>query len=91
MSKYMGLELIYEDKNVIEPETKSELEHYCTSTINRVCAEKEITDKQVISLMYDRLMEIKLMSNELRPFQNYNVLVHRYRKRTYPNRFVELF
>jgi hypothetical protein len=41
--------------------------------------------------MYDRLYEIKKMSNDLRPYQMYSVLVLRYRKAVYPNRFVELF
>ncbi len=88
---YEGLEVVYEEKNELVEETKEELEHYCHSTIERVCKEKKIEDKELYDIMYKRLMEIKVMSNKLRPYQKYSVLVLRYRKEIYPNRYVELF
>lgn len=91
MKIYSGLEVVYEDRNVLVQETPDELAHYCKSTIYRACAMLKIDDKSVYRAMYDRLYQIKEMSNLLRPYQNYNVLVLRYRKSVYPNRYVELF
>jgi len=88
---YKGLEIIYEEKNDLVEETNEELEHYCHSTIERVCEEKKINDKELYDVMYKRLMKIKRMSNKLRPYQKYSVLVLRYRKDIYPKRYVELF
>jgi len=91
MKIYKGLEVVYEERNIIVQETADELAHYCTSTIDRACKMLKIDDKKVYKSMYDRLYKIKEMSNLLRPYQNYNVLVTRYRKSIYPNRFIELF
>ncbi len=91
MKMFSGLEIIYEDRNIIIPETEEELKHYCNSIINRACKLRNITDKNVIDYMYNRLYKIKEMSNKLRPFQGYSVLVLRYRKDLYPDRLIELF
>ena len=91
MKVYKGLDVLYEEKNAIEQETDEELDHYVVSTVERACREMEIEDERVRSEMYRRLMEIKVMSNKLRPYQNYNVLVLRYNKESYPARYVELF
>jgi len=91
MKIYKGLEIIYEDRNILIRETPEELAHYCTSTIDRACKILKINNKSIYKAMYDRLYQIKEMSNLLRPYQNYNVLVSRYRKSVYPNRYVELF
>lgn len=91
MKLYKGLEILYEEKNDLIEETTEELEHYCKSTIERICKEKGIDDEKLFNAMYERLMEIKIMSNKLRPYQRYSVLVLRYRKNIYPNRYVELF
>lgn len=91
MSLYNKFEIIYEDRKKLIKETQSELEHYCHSTVKRACEIREIDSEEVYQVMFDRLFEVKEMSNELRPFQGYSVLVLRYRKSVYPNRFVELF
>lgn len=91
MKMYRGLEVIYEERNDLIEETNEELEHYCHSTIDRICKEKGINDKKLYNAMYKRLIKIKRMSNKLRPYQKYSVLVLRYRKNIYPNRYVELF
>jgi SAM-dependent methyltransferase len=91
MRLYKNLEIVYEDRNIIEMETEEELEHYCNSTIDRALDFHKITDEVVKKTMYDRLMEIKNMSNELRPYQNYSTLILKYRKNIYPNRFTEIF
>ncbi|MGI6278641.1 MAG: class I SAM-dependent methyltransferase [Patescibacteria group bacterium] len=91
MKIYHDLELIYEERNSIFEETAEELSFYCQSTISRACKLLNITDKKIYDAMYKRLYEIKNMSNRLRPYQNYNVLVHRFRKKFYQKRFVELF
>lgn len=91
MKIYQGLDIYYEDKNEIEQETDAELDHYTASTIERACQELGIKDDMLRKAMYDRLYSIKDMSNRLRPYQHYNVLVLRYNQATYPNRYVELF
>lgn len=91
MSMYKGLEIIFEEKNYPVEETDEELAHYCTSTIKRACELHEIKEKVVYDAMYKKLLKIKQMSNKLRPYQGYTVLVLRYRSSIYPNRYVELF
>lgn len=91
MRKYSGFEVLYEDRNKIIQETEEELNHYCKSTIDRFANLYNITNDGVYQAAYSRLYEIKKMSNELRPFQEYSVLVLRYRKKIYPNRYTELF
>jgi 2-polyprenyl-3-methyl-5-hydroxy-6-metoxy-1,4-benzoquinol methylase len=91
MKSYNKLEVIYEERNNLVKETKGELDYYCKSTIDRACQMLGITDQKIYQAMYQRLFEIKKMSNDLRPYQMYSVLVLRYRKSIYPNRFVELF
>lgn len=91
MNLYKGLEVIYEDRSTIIKETEEELHHYCKSTIDRAAKIIKSNDNDVYDAMYNRLYDIKKMSNDLRPYQMYSVLVLRYRKKIYPNRFVELF
>ena len=91
MSLYKGLEIVYEDRNNIIPETEEELNHYCSFTTEGACNILKITDNKIEQAIYDRLYSIKKMSNELRPYQNYTVLVLRFRKKIFPGRFVELF
>jgi SAM-dependent methyltransferase len=91
MKMYKGLEIVYEERNDLIEETNEELEHYCNSTIERVCKEKRINSQELYDVIYKRLMDIKKMSNKLRPYQGYSILVLRYRKDVYPNRYVELF
>lgn len=91
MRMYNGFEIMYEDKNVLIQETKEEIRHYSLSTSNRACKILDTDDKKVFETIFNRILEIKTMSNKLRPYQNYSVLVLRYRNKIYPNRFVELF
>lgn len=91
MRSYSKLEIIYEDRNDLVPETKEELAYYCKSTIDRACKIRNINNQEIYNAMYKRLFGVKKMSNDLRPYQRYGVLVLRYRKSVYPNRFVELF
>lgn len=91
MRYFKGLEIIYEDRNILIPETEEELEHYCTSITDRACDIHNITDASIRQYIYDRLYKIKDMSNKLRPYQRYSVLVLRKRKGIYPDRLVELF
>jgi len=91
MKDYRGFEILYEDRCSILQETDDELKHYCESTIERACGIRDITDSETKKAMFGRLMEIKKMSNDLRPYQMYTVLVLRYRSNIYPNRYTELF
>ena len=91
MSMFNKLEIIYEDKNDLCPETEDELQYYCKCTIDRACQIRKINDQELKNAMFERLYKIKEMSNKLRPYQAYSVLVLRYRRNVYPNRFVELF
>lgn len=92
MNMYQDLEIIYEDRNEILPETKEEIESYCKATVERAVRILGLEDNsQITSAIYKRLYSIKDMSNLLRPYQMYSVLVLRYRDCVYPNRYVELF
>lgn len=91
MQLYNKFEIIYEDRNELIQETEGELEYYCKSTIDRACEIRDIKNKEVYQAMFEKLLEAKKMSNDLRPYQRYSVLVLRFRKSVYPNRFVELF
>lgn len=91
MKTYSGFEILFEDRCTILKESEAELDHYCNSTVDRACSIRDISDLVIKDAMYSRLMEIRRMSNELRPYQMYSVLVLRYRSSIYPNRYVELF
>ncbi|VWB99032.1 Ubiquinone biosynthesis O-methyltransferase [Burkholderia lata] len=91
MRIYKNLEIVYEDHNDIEPETEQELTEYCESTVKRAAEIHGITNEHALWAMYERLQKVRRMSNKLRSFQRYSVLVLRYRASTYPHRYVELF
>lgn len=91
MKLYNKLEILFEEHNPLIQETDDELHYYCKCTIDRACEMLKIKNDEIYNTIYDRLFEIKKMSNDLRPYQMYSVLVLRYRKSVYPNRFVELF
>jgi SAM-dependent methyltransferase len=91
MKAYSDFEIIYEDRCELVEETEEELEAYCTATIARAADFHGIVDDEVKQVMYSRLLEIRRMTNVLRRYQNYTVLVLRYRKNVYPSRYVELF
>lgn len=91
MRTYRSLEILFEERNILIPETEEELQYYCTSTVDRVCQTQNIVDEKIKEVLHQRLYEIKRMSNILRTYQGYTVLVLRYEKDIYPNRFVELF
>lgn len=88
---YGKLEIIYDDCKKLIPETEDELAHYCRSTIDRACEIRNINNQKIYNIMYKRLFEIKKMSNNLRPYQMYSVLILRYRSLIYPHRYTELF
>lgn len=91
MQVYKGLEIIYQDQMEIHQETDSELKHYCESTISRQLKEESIDKEEIFNICYHRLLEIKTMSNLLRPYQKFTTLVLRYRENIYPQRYIELF
>ncbi|MFA5069687.1 MAG: class I SAM-dependent methyltransferase [Patescibacteria group bacterium] len=91
MTLFNKFEIIYEDRNTLVPETDYELRCYCQSTTERACLMHSIKNQKVRQAMFDRLFGVKKMSNDLRPYQRYSVLVLRFRKTVYPNRFTELF
>ncbi len=91
MKIYESLEVVYEDRNIPLKETDDEINFYTKSTIDRVCKLMKIKDETIYQTMFNRLKKIKEMSNALREYQGYNVVVLRRRKETFPNRFTELF
>lgn len=91
MRPYQGFTLVYESRNIPLMETAEELAYYCKSTIDRFSrGNPEVTTEQ-LDAMYERLLKIKDMSNRLRSYQRYNVLVHKKDSRFYPSRYTELF
>ncbi|CCO44994.1 conserved hypothetical protein [Vibrio nigripulchritudo SOn1] len=91
MNIYEGLRVEYEDRLDIIQESESELEHYCRSTIDRFKNNSNSSNIEVEEACFDRLMSIRVMSNILREYQKYSVLVLGYESEEYPSRYVELF
>jgi SAM-dependent methyltransferase len=91
MALYNKLEIIYEDRNVLMPETEEELCYYGKSIIDRACEMHNINNQKIYSTMYKRLLSIRRLINQARHYQGYCVLVLRYRKSVYPHRYVGLF
>ncbi|WP_250032501.1 class I SAM-dependent methyltransferase [Paractinoplanes maris] len=88
---FRGLDVMYESRSGLVPETDAEIELYCTSTVDRACAQSGIDSAEVRQALFDRLVEVKNATNLLRQYQRYSVLALRYDARSYPNRYVELF
>lgn len=91
MQLYKGFEVRFEERLQPLQETEKELHHYCESTVDRATRLYQLEDEAIRSALYDRLYSIKKMSNDLRRYQGYNVLVLHYDSQHYPNRYVELF
>lgn len=91
MKMYNKFEIVYEERNDLIQETEEEMNYYCKSVINRACDIHSIVDMKIRKEMQDRLLAIRRLINSTRPFQKYIVLVLRYRKSIYPNRFTALF
>lgn len=91
MRLYSELEILYEDRCDIFQETDEEINNYCHHTIHRACDMLNISDDSVYLSMIDRLREIRNMSNSLRPYQSYSVLILRHRNCVHPHRYIELF
>lgn len=91
MQLYNKLEIVFEERNALTQETDEELAYYCESVIKRACRIHSIRDDGVYQAMHDRLLSIRKLINEGRPYQEYCVLVLRYRSSVYPDRFTALF
>ena len=91
MSYYKDFEIIYQSRKDIIVETDEEMKKYTDDTINRWIVRNGIADEKLIQAMRTRLMEIKEVCNNIHKYHSYSVMVLRYEKKVYPNRFVELF
>lgn len=91
MKMYNKFEIMFEERNVLTSESDEEIEYYCNSVISRAAEMNRIVDPDVIEIMFNRLFKIRKTINKIRPYQGYSVLVLRYRKAVYPNRYVALF
>lgn len=91
MKLYKGFDIEYEDRLYSVPESEEEMQHYCHSTIERACKGLTISDDAMYDVLYNRLYQIKQISNRLRKYQHYSVLILKYNRDSYPNRYVELF
>ncbi|MFJ7260422.1 class I SAM-dependent methyltransferase [Streptomyces globosus] len=91
MALYRGFDVMYESRHEPVLETEEEIAHYCTSTVDRACAQSGIDDPAVRDEMTERLTEIRRASNLLRRHLRYSVLVLRHDRASYPARYVELF
>ena len=85
------MQVFYQEKLGLEPESEQALRHYVDSTIERFKQLGSVKDPQVISAARDRLYRVKNATNLLRKYQKYTRLVFRYRQSEFPNRYVELF
>lgn len=88
---YSDYEVMYENRCSIKLETASQIKKYVSDSIENACKLRNIKDARVKKILYDRLYEIKHVSNELHRYQAYSVMVLRYLKDIYPKRLIELF
>ncbi|MEY9938570.1 class I SAM-dependent methyltransferase [Streptacidiphilus sp. MAP5-3] len=88
---FRGLDVLHQSDHQLTPESDDDIEHYCRSTIDRVCTQGGVENASVRDAMRDRLQTIKQATNRLREHQSYSVLVLRLDRQTYPRRYVELF
>lgn len=88
---YEGFSLIHESRKNIIPSSPDEIRHYCSSTIDRFSEENPEISGECIEVAYNRMLEIRNITNELRKYQSYSVMVFELDKNTYPRRFVEVF
>lgn len=91
MVLYNKLEIVFEERNSLVQETEDEIKHYTQSIISRVCETRSINDPAIKQAMEQKLIKIRRLINSTRPYQEYAVLVLRYRKSVYPNRYTALF
>ncbi|AVV44164.1 hypothetical protein C6376_24700 [Streptomyces sp. P3] len=91
MALYRGFDVMYASARKPVLETEEEIAHYCTSTVDRACAQSGVTDAPVRRAMIERLTRVRRASNLLRRHLSYSVLVLRHDKAAYPARYVELF
>jgi SAM-dependent methyltransferase len=91
MEPYKNFEIMYENRKNIIYETEEQMKKYCEDTIERTCQIRNINDENIKKLLFDRLYEIKDVSNELHKKHAFSILVLRYKKSTYPKRYIELF
>lgn len=90
INSYKDFEIIYEDRSSIREETDIEINFYCKSIIEN-CPTDKFYDSDSRNYAYERLFEIKKTTNDLRKYQEYTVLVLRYRSKFFGKRFTELF
>lgn len=91
MNFYKDFEVLYHSRKNIVVESDDEINKYTNDTINRWIERNSITDDELIAVMRNRLLEIKQVCNNIHKYHSYSVMVLRYEKNVYPNRFVELF
>lgn len=90
INDYRDFEIIYEDRSQIREETNTEINFYCKSIID-TCPVDTFYDDDAKNYAYARLFDIKKTTNDLRKYQEYTVLVLRYRSKLFGKRFTELF
>jgi hypothetical protein len=91
MNFYKDFEILYHSRKTIIVENDEEIKKYTDDTINRWITRNRITDEDIIAVMRNRLLEVKQVCNDIHKYHSYSVMVLRYEKNVYPNRFVELF
>ncbi|MCY7911079.1 methyltransferase domain-containing protein [Bacillus inaquosorum] len=92
MKDFSGLEVVYESRKNIIPEEDYEMKQYAKDTTDFFFENNQhLYSKNAYNYIYNRLLQIKEVSNELHKYQSYSVMVLRYDQRIYPKRLVELF
>ncbi len=91
MEMFQGLDVFHEAHHIPRPESPAAIERSCVATVDRICAQARIRAPKVRNAMVERLYLVKNSTNFLRRYQRYTVLVLRYDRTSYPNRYVELF
>jgi SAM-dependent methyltransferase len=88
---YQDFEILYESRKNIVIETVPQMKKYAQDIAENACKIRKIENLNIFDILYNRIYEIKFVCNELHKYQSYSVMVLRYIKNIYPNRFIELF
>ena len=88
---YSDFEVMYENRCCIKLETEKQIKKYVVDCVENACKLRNIKNELVKNTIYNRLYEIKYVSNELHRYQAYSVMVLRYLESVYPYKLIELF
>ena len=87
---YSNFEFLYKEENKLIIENDYQIKKYCESVVSNFTSNTTY-DNLTNELIFERLFNIRKLINETRKYQEYFILVLRYRKEVYPDQLVPLY